>query len=89
MARKKHQMKMSLLATGDLDGLLAAGFVLVFALTLPRVRTVDLVAGEVQNRFDYPELSGEDHLPGGACQSGIRSSACSGFEQGRGCRLSI
>ena len=52
-----------LLATGDLDGLLAMGFVLVFALTLPRVRAVDLVASGAV--LLHPELSCEDHLPGG------------------------
>ena len=52
-----------LFATGDFDGLLAVGFVLVLARTLPRVRTADLVAGRAV--LLHPELSGEDHLPGG------------------------
>ena len=52
-----------LLATGDLDGVLAVGFVLVSALTGSRVRTVGLVAGGAVP--PHSELSGEDHLPGG------------------------
>ena len=51
-----------LFATGNFDGLNAAGFVLVFALTLPRVCTVNPVAGAAG--LLHPELSTEDYLPG-------------------------
>ena len=42
--------------------LLAPGFVLVFTGTLPRIRRLNLVAGSAD--LLYPELSGEDYLPG-------------------------
>ena len=63
MARKKHHMKMFSSPREILMASLAAGFVLVFVFTLPRVFAVDFVLGVTL--LLHPELSGEDHLPGG------------------------